>query len=156
MNYWVVRLLFYLVLGVILYVNHDHALLLLLSVYGLFMINDKIILLIGTWSLTRKNSVTTRVEWDALGQLMRKARERSPYPKGAREEVSLQSIVLGVIFAMGLQTVEQGICSLRLETVVSSLKLVELWKGLVVLPCLASVELYGIHDLVADRITTCG
>jgi hypothetical protein len=65
------------------------------------MIHDKIILLIGPWSLTRKNSVTTRVEWDALGQLMRKARERSPYPKEARE-VLLQSIVLGVITAMGL------------------------------------------------------
>jgi hypothetical protein len=37
------------------------------------------------------------------------------------------------------------------ETIVSFLKLVELCKGLVVLPCLASsVEVYGIHDLVAD------
>jgi hypothetical protein len=28
---------------------------------------------------------------------------------------------------------------------------VELWKGLVVLPCLdSSVEVYGIHDLVTD------
>jgi hypothetical protein len=40
-------------------------------------------------------------------------------------------------------------CSL--ETVVSFLKLVSLCKGLVVLPCLASlVELYGIHDPLAD------
>jgi hypothetical protein len=31
------------------------------------------------------------------------------------------------------------------------LELVELWKGLVVLSCLASsVEVYGIHDPVAD------
>jgi hypothetical protein len=51
--------------------------------------------------------------------------------------------------------VEQGICSLRPETIVDSLKLVELWKFLVVLPCLASVEVYVIHDLVADGITTC-
>jgi hypothetical protein len=50
MNYWVVMLLLYLVLGVILYVNHDHALLLMLIVYGLFMIHNKIILLIETWA----------------------------------------------------------------------------------------------------------
>jgi hypothetical protein len=38
-----------------------------------------------------------------------------------------------------------------LETVASFLKLVELCKGLVVLPCLASlVEVYGIHDPLAD------
>jgi hypothetical protein len=54
MNYWVVLLLLNLVLGVILYVNHDHALLLMLIVYGLFMIHNKIILLIGTWSLTQE------------------------------------------------------------------------------------------------------
>jgi hypothetical protein len=51
MNYWVVLLLLYLVLGYIFYVNHDHALLLLFIVYGLFVIHDKIILLIGIWSL---------------------------------------------------------------------------------------------------------
>jgi hypothetical protein len=51
MNYWVVLLLLYLVLGIILYINHDHALLVLLSVYELF-IHDKNTLLIGTWSLT--------------------------------------------------------------------------------------------------------
>jgi hypothetical protein len=28
------------------------------------------------------NSATTRVEWDSLGQVIRKARERLPYPKG--------------------------------------------------------------------------
>jgi hypothetical protein len=37
-------------------------------------------LLIGTWRTTRKNSATTRVEWDARGQVIRKARERLPYP----------------------------------------------------------------------------
>jgi hypothetical protein len=31
------------------------------------------------------------VEWDALSQLIRKARERLPYPKGASQEASLQS-----------------------------------------------------------------
>jgi hypothetical protein len=38
-----------------------------------------------------------------------------------------------------------------LETVAGFLKLVKLYKGLVVLPCLASlVEVYGIHDPLAD------
>jgi hypothetical protein len=50
MNYWVVLQLLYLVSCVILYMNHDHALVLLLTVYGLFIIHDKIILLIGTES----------------------------------------------------------------------------------------------------------
>jgi hypothetical protein len=54
--------------------------------------HDKITVLIGTWSLTWDNSATTRVEWDALGQVIRKATERLPYPKGASEEASLQSI----------------------------------------------------------------
>jgi hypothetical protein len=37
------------------------------------------------------------------------------------------------------------------ETVVGFLKLVELFKGLTVLPYLvSSVEVYGIHDPVAD------
>jgi hypothetical protein len=75
MNYWVVLLLLYLILGVILYVNHDPALLLLLIVYELFMIHDKIILLIGTLRLTQENNATTRVEWVALDQLIRKASE---------------------------------------------------------------------------------
>jgi hypothetical protein len=38
-----------------------------------------------------------------------------------------------------------------LETVADFLKVVELCKGLVVLPCLASlVEVHGIHDPLAD------
>jgi hypothetical protein len=51
-----------------------------------------------------------------------------------------------------MMVVRRGIPALRsLETVASFLKLVELCKGFVVLPCLASlVEVYGIHDLVAD------
>jgi hypothetical protein len=52
MNYWVVLPVLYLVLGVIIHMNHDHALLLLMTVYELFLIHDKIILLTGTWSLT--------------------------------------------------------------------------------------------------------
>jgi YD repeat-containing protein len=30
-------------------------------------------MLIGTWRITRENSATTRVVWDALGRLIRKA-----------------------------------------------------------------------------------
>jgi hypothetical protein len=49
--------------------------------------------------------------------------------------------------------VRQGIPALLLlETVAGFLKLVELGKGLVVLPCLAfMVEVYGSRDLLADR-----
>jgi hypothetical protein len=48
--------------------------------------------------------------------------------------------------------VTRGISTLRfLETVAGFLKLLELCKDLVVLPCLASmVEVYGIHDPLAD------
>jgi hypothetical protein len=43
--------------------------------------------LIGTWSLNCDNSATTRVEWDTLGQVIRKARERLPYLKGGKRGV---------------------------------------------------------------------
>jgi hypothetical protein len=48
--------------------------------------------------------------------------------------------------------------SLCLETVAGFLKLVELRKGLVVLPCLASsVEVYGVHRTTWQMgITGCG
>jgi hypothetical protein len=49
-------------------------------------------MLIGTWRTTRENSATTRVEWDTVGQVIRKARERLPYLKGASGDASLQSI----------------------------------------------------------------
>jgi YD repeat-containing protein len=41
-------------------------------VVDFIIMHDKIILLIGTWRTTRENSATTRVEWDALGWLIRK------------------------------------------------------------------------------------
>jgi hypothetical protein len=53
------------------------------------IIHDKILLLIGTWRTTRENSATTRVEWDAFGQVNRKAMERLPYLEGASGEASL-------------------------------------------------------------------
>jgi hypothetical protein len=51
---------------------------------GLIFVHDKTIVLIGTWSLTWDNSATTRVEWDAIGSLIRKTSGGLPYPKGAR------------------------------------------------------------------------
>jgi NADH:ubiquinone oxidoreductase subunit 3 (subunit A) len=33
----------------------------------LFIVHDKIIMLIGTWRTTLEDSATTRVVWDALG-----------------------------------------------------------------------------------------
>jgi hypothetical protein len=82
-NYWVDLLLLYLVLGLMLHLNYDVV---------LIIVHDKIIMLIRTWRATRENSATTRVEWDALGQVIKKARERLPYPKHSRGEASLQSI----------------------------------------------------------------
>jgi hypothetical protein len=60
----------------------------------------------GTWRTTQENSATTRVEWDALGQVIRKAREGLPYPKGASGEASLHSIgrSSGRTDAMAFQT----------------------------------------------------
>jgi hypothetical protein len=63
---------------VMLYYVHVPILLLLIIVH------DKIIMLIGTWRTTRENSATTRVVWDDLGGLIRKASGGLPYPKGAR------------------------------------------------------------------------
>jgi hypothetical protein len=59
---------------------HDHTFIISL----LFIVHDKIIMLIETWRTTRENSATTRVVWDALGRLTRKASGGLPYPIGAR------------------------------------------------------------------------
>jgi hypothetical protein len=62
--------------------NYDNV---LLSMdYLLFMIRT--FCLIGTWRTIEENSATTRVEWDTLGQLIRKASERLSYLKGASGE----------------------------------------------------------------------
>jgi hypothetical protein len=42
--------------------------------------------LIRTRRITQENSATTTVEWDALGQVIRKVTERLPYSKGATGE----------------------------------------------------------------------
>jgi hypothetical protein len=88
------------------------------------------------------------VEWDALGQVIRKSRERLYYLKGASGEVSLLEYreVLGSNCCDG-SSVEGFLCFLRAETVAGILELVKLWKGLVVLPYLASsVEVYGVRS----------
>jgi predicted ferric reductase len=71
-------LLLYVVLGMEIYIIHDHTFIISL----LFTVHDKIIMLIGTWRTTQENSVTTRVVWDALGRLIKKASGGLPYPKG--------------------------------------------------------------------------
>jgi hypothetical protein len=68
-----------MVLGVEITITHGHSLLLLF-----YFIHDKTIMLKGTWSLTWETHATTRVEWDALGWLIKKASGGLPYPKGAR------------------------------------------------------------------------
>jgi hypothetical protein len=92
--------------------------------------------LTGTWRTTRENSATARVEWNVLGQVIRKARERLSYPKGASREASLQE-VLGSHYLYSFQN-EGFLCFLLPESVAGFLELVELCKGLVVLPCLVS------------------
>jgi hypothetical protein len=52
---------------------------------------------------------------------------------------------------------EGFLCFLLPESIVGFLELVELWKGLVVLPCLASsVEVYGFMTLWQMGNMTCG
>jgi hypothetical protein len=70
----------YVDLGIEIHIIRDHAFIISL----LFTVHDKIILSIGTWRTTRENKATTRVVWDALGRLIRKASGGLPYPKGAR------------------------------------------------------------------------
>jgi hypothetical protein len=88
------------------------------------------------------------VEWDVLGQVTMKARERLPYPKGASGEASLLEYreVLGSNCCEGSSD-EGFLCFLHPETIVCILELVEFWKGLVVLPCVAYlVKVYGVRS----------
>jgi hypothetical protein len=55
-------LLLYVVLGIEIYITHVHPFVISL----LFTVHDKIIMLMGTWRITRENSATTRMEWDPL------------------------------------------------------------------------------------------
>jgi hypothetical protein len=56
-------LFLYVVLGVKIHIIYDHAIYCQCVIYC----SCKIIMLMGTWRTTRKNSATTRVVWDALG-----------------------------------------------------------------------------------------
>jgi hypothetical protein len=76
LNFWVV-LLFYLAINVTLWPCSSYVVILIIVL-------EKIIVLIGTWSLTWDIRATTRVEWDVLGWLISKASGGLPYPKGAR------------------------------------------------------------------------
>jgi hypothetical protein len=120
----------------------------------LIIIHDKIIMLIRTWSLTWDNSATTSVVWDALGWLIRKASGDLPYPKGAMavEELwyreVLRSIMPRWLFEWGIPILPFS------ETVAGFLKLVELCKGLVVIPCLvSSTEMNGQSRSLGKWVT---
>jgi hypothetical protein len=54
-----------------------------------FIVHDKIIVLVETWSLTWDKRATTRVEWDALGWLIRKASTLPERGKGGRGVVGV-------------------------------------------------------------------
>jgi hypothetical protein len=56
-------LLLYVILGKEIYITHVHTFIISL----LFIVHDKIIMLMETWRTPRENSATTRVVWDALG-----------------------------------------------------------------------------------------
>jgi hypothetical protein len=100
---------------------------------------------------TRENGATTRVVWDALGRLTRKASGGLPYLIGAR---AVGEWSVGEALGLILLRWRSGEGSLHwsfLETVAGFLKLVELCKGLIVLPCLASlVEVYGSDYPLVD------
>jgi hypothetical protein len=66
----------------------------------------------------------------------------NPFSKEASREVSLQSIVLAVITAMGLHTVEKSLCFLYPESVAGFLMLMELCKGLAVCPRQLTLEVF--------------
>jgi hypothetical protein len=79
LNIWVVLLLLYLVLG-----NYCYIMIMFQLCWFLIIVHSNIIVLTGIWSLTWDIHATTRMEWDALGWLIRKASGGLPYPKGAR------------------------------------------------------------------------
>jgi hypothetical protein len=96
-------------------------------------------MLIRTWRTTRENSATTRVVWGALSWLTRKASGGLPYPIEART-VGEWSVWGGLWFDFAAMAVRRGVPALELPRNCSGfLKLVQLCKGLVVVPCLASL-----------------
>jgi hypothetical protein len=120
-------LLLYVDLGVKIHILHDHAFI----TNELFIIHVKIIMLIGTW---RDHSRKQCYHKDL------------PYPKGARAvgELSVYGGSRVDLAEITFQTGDSYIALLRNRS--GFLKLVELCKGLIVSPCLASlVEVYGVH-----------
>jgi hypothetical protein len=98
------------------------------------------------------------VEWDALGQVIRKLGRDYLTQKGqAGRSRSEYREVLGSNCCNGSSD-EGFLCFLRPDTVVGILELVELWKGLVVLPCVASsLDVYGVHTTLWQMGNmTCG
>jgi hypothetical protein len=98
------------------------------------------------------------VEWNDLGQVIRKARERLPYSKGARGECVATEYreVLGSDCLQSFSD-EGFLCFLLPESVAGFLELVELWKGLVMLPCLVpSVDVYRFMTPWQMGNTACG
>jgi hypothetical protein len=150
MNYWVVSLLLYLALGLMIY----WIMIMFHYCWWFNIVHDKIIVLIGTWSDHSENSATTTVVWDTIGWLIRKASGGVPYPKGARavEELRyrevLGSIMLRWLFGRGIPILSFS------ETVAGFLKLVELCKGLVVLPCLISSVVMNRKSRSLDKRVT--
>jgi hypothetical protein len=102
--------------------------------FGSIIVHGKIIVLIETWRTTREHIANTRVDWDALGQVIRKARERLPYPKEiSGEHVDVENReVLGSNCLQSFSN-EGFLCFLLPDTIAGFLELVELWKGLLVL-----------------------
>jgi hypothetical protein len=74
-----------------------------------------IILLFGTWSDHPRQQCYHKGGIGRIYQLIRKASMRLPYTKGQMGSESLKSIVLAVIAAMGLQTVEKAHASFFLK-----------------------------------------
>jgi hypothetical protein len=119
-------------------------------IVGLFIVHDR------TWRTTRKNSATTRVQWDALGWLIRKASGGLPYQKEATAVCGATGIgrFSGQSCGNGFSDEGSLYRPLLVETLAGFLKLVELCKGLVVLPCLvSSVEMNGISRCLGRWVT---
>jgi hypothetical protein len=110
------------------------------------IVHGKIIVLTRTWRTTRENSAITRVVWDDLGWLIRKAIRRLSYPKGATAVWGVADIgrFSGRSRCDGFLDERFLYRLLLAEIIAGFLKLLELCRGLVVGPCLVpSVEMNG-------------
>jgi hypothetical protein len=111
-----------------------------------------------TLSLTWDNSATTRVEWNVLGWLIRKASGGLPYPKGVTAVWGAVSIGRFLSWSCCDGFWDEGFlyCPLLAETIAGFLKLVELCKGLVVGPYLiSSLDMNGKSRSLGKWVTLC-